>query len=112
MTNITIRRRTTGSAAKPASVTGAMAIGARIVGPTAMGPLAIAVAAIGALAVGRLAIANAVIKKLRAEEIEIGWCSGDDHAAHLIENTARLPLNRVLHDDDLTVSATHNANAQ
>jgi hypothetical protein len=42
----------------------------------------------------------------------LGATFGDDHAAHLIENTPRLPLNRVLHDADLTVSATHNANAQ
>ena len=44
---ITIRRQTTGPIATPASVTGAMAV-------------------------GRLAIASAVIRKLRAEEIEIG----------------------------------------
>jgi hypothetical protein len=37
-----------------------------------MGPLAIAVSAVGALAIGRLVIANAVIRKLCAEEIEIG----------------------------------------
>jgi hypothetical protein len=69
---ITIRRQTTGPSATPASVTGAMAVGARVLGPSAMGPLALAVTAVGAMAVGRLAIANAVIRKLRAEEIEIG----------------------------------------
>jgi hypothetical protein len=37
-----------------------------------MGPLALAVGAVGAIGVGRLAIADAVIRKLRAEEIEIG----------------------------------------
>jgi len=67
-----IRRQTTGAVATGASVTGATAIGARILGPSAMGPLAIAVAAVGALAIGRLAIADAVIRKLRAEEVEIG----------------------------------------
>jgi hypothetical protein len=61
-----------GTTATRASVTGAMAVGARILGPSALGPLALAVAAVGALAVGRLAIADAVIRRLRAEEIEIG----------------------------------------
>ena len=37
-----------------------------------MGPLALAVTAVGAMAVGRLAIADAVIRRPRAGEIEIG----------------------------------------
>ncbi len=41
-------------------------------GPSAMAPLAIAASAVGALAIGRLAIADAVVRTLRAEEIEIG----------------------------------------
>jgi hypothetical protein len=36
-----------------------------------MGPLALAVTAVGAIAVGRLATSDAVIRKSRAEEIEI-----------------------------------------
>jgi hypothetical protein len=51
---------------------GAKAVGARAVGPTAIGPLAIAVSAVGAVAIGRVSIANAVIRKLRADDIEIG----------------------------------------
>ena len=69
---INIRRQRTGSTATAASVTGAMAVGARILGPSAMGPLAVAVIAVGAMAVGRLAIADAVIRRVRAAEIEIG----------------------------------------
>jgi hypothetical protein len=69
---ISIRRQGTGPTATTASATGAMAVGARILGPSLMGPLALAVTAVGAMAVGRLAIADAVIRKLRAEEIEIG----------------------------------------
>ena len=37
-----------------------------------MAPVAIAACAVGALAIGRLAIADAVIRRLRAEENEIG----------------------------------------
>ena len=66
------RRQMTGSTATRASFTGAMAVGARILGPSAMCPLALAATAVGAMGVGRLAIANAVIRKLRAEESEIG----------------------------------------
>src|SRR3954462_7392055 len=73
---VSIRRRSSGPVATPASVTGAVAVGARLLGPSAMGPLALAVTAVGAIAVGRLAIANAVIRKLRAEEIEIGLAEG------------------------------------
>lgn len=62
----------TGAALTGASIVGAMVVGPRVVGPSAMAPVAIAASAIGALAVGRLAIADAVIRKLRAEEIEIG----------------------------------------
>jgi hypothetical protein len=58
--------------ATPASATGAVAVGFRILGPSAMGPLALAVTAVGAIAIGRLAIADAVIRKLRAEEVELG----------------------------------------
>ena len=72
LSNISIRRHTTGATATTASVTGALAVGARILGPPAMGPLALAVAAVGAIAIGRRAIADAVIRKLRAEEIGIG----------------------------------------
>jgi hypothetical protein len=70
--NITIRRQKTGAAITGASVIGALVVGPRVMGPSAMAPLAIAASAVGALAIGRLAIADAVIRKLRAEEIEIG----------------------------------------
>jgi hypothetical protein len=39
---------------------------------SAMGPLALTVTAVGAMAVGRLAIADALIRGLRAAEIETG----------------------------------------
>ncbi len=67
----------TGAAVTGATVTGGQISGPRILGPTAMAPLAIAACAIGALAIGRLAIANAVNKKLQAEEIEIGSLTVD-----------------------------------
>ena len=65
-------RFVTGTSATGASATGVQAVGARITGPSAFGPVAIGVTAIGAIALGRVASANAVIRKLRAEEIEIG----------------------------------------
>ena len=70
--SLAIRRQKTGAAITGASVTGASVVGARLLGPSAMAPLAIAASAVGALAIGRLAIADAVIRKLRGEEIEIG----------------------------------------
>ena len=70
--SIKIRRQQTGAAITGASVIGALVVGPRLMGPSAMAPLAVAASAVGALAVGRLAIADAVIRKLRAEEIEIG----------------------------------------
>ena len=65
-------RFVTGTWTTGASATGLQGVGARITGPSAFGPVAIGVAAIGAIALGRVSIANGVIKKLRAEEIEIG----------------------------------------
>jgi hypothetical protein len=70
--SITIHRQKTGAAVTGASVVGALVVDPRLMGPSAMAPLAIAASAVGALAIGRLAIADAVIRKLRAEEIEIG----------------------------------------
>lgn len=55
-----------------ASVTGATAVGPRLLGPSAIAAVAIGACAVGAMAVGRLAIADAVIRRLRAGEIEIG----------------------------------------
>jgi hypothetical protein len=54
------------------SVTGVAVTGPRAIGPSAMAPIAIAASAIGAIAIGRLAIADAVIRRLRAEHVEIG----------------------------------------
>ncbi len=70
--SLAIRRQKMGAAMTGASITGASVVGPRLLGPSAMAPLAIAASAVGALAIGRLAIADAVIRKLRAEEIEIG----------------------------------------
>ena len=70
--SIRIRRQKTGAALTGASVVGALVVGPRLIGPSAMAPLAIAASAIGAVAIGRPAIADAVIRKLRAEEFEIG----------------------------------------
>ena len=70
--NITIRRQRTGAAITRPRVIGPLVVGPRVMGPSAMAPLAIAASAVGALAIGRLAIADAVIRKLRAEVIEIG----------------------------------------
>ena len=76
--NIIIRREKSGPAevsgahVTGAHVSGAHVTGARLFGPSAMGPLAIAACAVGALAIGRLVIADAVIRRLRAEEVEIG----------------------------------------
>jgi hypothetical protein len=55
-----------------ASIIGALVVGPRLMGPSAMAPLAIAACAVGAMAVGRVALADAVTRRLRAEEIEIG----------------------------------------
>jgi hypothetical protein len=68
----TIRPQKTGTVITGASIIGAMVVGPRLIEPSAMAPLAIAASAVGALAVGRLAVADAVIRRLRAEEIEIG----------------------------------------
>jgi hypothetical protein len=70
--SLAIRRQKTGATITGASITGASVVGPRLLGPSAMAPLAIAASPVGALAIGRLAIADAVIRKLRAEEIEIG----------------------------------------
>ena len=78
--SVNLRRRNTSSASRPettrfvvtgASVIGVLVVGPRLMGPSAMAPLAIAASAVGAVAIGRLAIADAVIRKLRAGEIEI-----------------------------------------
>lgn len=53
------------------SLTGAHAIGVRAIGPSALGPLAVAVCAVGAIAIGRVAIGRAVIRVLKAGEVEI-----------------------------------------
>jgi hypothetical protein len=82
--SITIRRRRNGAADPQqtgaprkaaitgASIVGAMIVGPRLVGPSAMAPIAIGACAVGAMAIGRLAIADAVVRRLRAESIEIG----------------------------------------
>lgn len=90
---IPIRHRTTGAAVTGASITGAKAVGARLLGPTAIGPLAIAVSAVGAIAIGRRAIANAVIRKLRAEEIEIGSLKVREAGNLLADPELRYTLN-------------------
>lgn len=69
---VTIRRQTTTAAVTGASVIDHWLSALAVIGPSAMGPLAIAASAVGALADRRLAIADAVVRRLRAEEIEIG----------------------------------------
>jgi hypothetical protein len=71
--HVSLRRRENADVeVTKASVTGALVTGPRAIGPSAMAPFAIAAAAIGAIAIGRLAIADAVIRRLRAEHVEIG----------------------------------------
>jgi hypothetical protein len=67
-----IRFHKTGASVTGVSITGAKVVGARLLGPSGMAPVAIAALALGAVAIGRLVIADAVIRRLRAEEIEIG----------------------------------------
>ena len=52
-------------------IVGPQILGPRMIAPTAMAPLAVAAATIGALAIGRLVIADAVVRRLRADEVEI-----------------------------------------
>jgi hypothetical protein len=69
--NLTIRQQRTATKATGASLTGLVATGARLFGPSEMAPITIAACAAGAIAIGRLAIADAVMRKLRAGEVEI-----------------------------------------
>lgn len=67
--NISIRRQAVAAAATGASVTGAMAVGSRLLGPSAMGRDR----RVGGRRIGnRPGRNNAVIRKLRTDEIEIG----------------------------------------